>query len=99
MLPIDKQETRFSLLQAGVYIPSILENISIASRIGEYFVVVVYYAFAMVTPILRMCSCLVLWCVPLTVQQKAAVRTITSVLGTWSALDVFIVSVIACIAE
>lgn len=99
LLPVDKHVTEFSLVSAGAYIPSILDTIGVAGRIGEYFVVVVYYAFAFVTPILKMLACLVLWSVPLTTHQKEVMRNITSVLGTWSALDVFLVSVIASTLE
>lgn len=99
MLPPQKRVVEFSLMEAGAYIPSILDDISVGGRIGEYFVVIVYYAFAMVVPILRMISILVLWTVPLTAGQKQTMYTTTSVLGTWSALDVFIVSVIASVME
>mmetsp|Transcript_12556 Transcript_12556/g.31778 ORF Transcript_12556/g.31778 Transcript_12556/m.31778 type:complete len:691 (-) Transcript_12556:145-2217(-) len=99
LLPLDKQVTEFSLIEAGAFIPSILDNLSLATRIGEYFVVVVYYAFALVTPIMRMVACLVLWAAPLTTHQKEIMKSITSMLGTWSALDVFLVSVIASILE
>ena len=99
LLPVDKHVTEFSLVQAGTYIPSILDTISVAGRIGEYFVVVVYYAFAFVTPILKMVACLALWTVPLTTHQKETMKGITSVLGTWSALDVFFISIIACTLE
>ncbi len=68
-------------------------------RLKRYFVVVVYYAFALVTPILRMVACLLLWSAPLTTHQKEIMKSITSMLGTWSALDVFLVSVIASILE
>jgi hypothetical protein len=99
LLPVDKHITEFSLVEAGTYIPSILDTISVAGRIGEYFVVVVYYAFAFVTPILKVVACLALWTVPLTTHQKETVKGITSVLGTWSALDVFFISIIACTLE
>lgn len=99
MLPPDQQETMFSLVEAGAYIPSILEGLPLSTRIGEYFVVVVYYAFAFVTPIMKVVSCLVLWSVPLTTHQKQVAKTVTSLFGTWSALDVFFVSVIAAIIE
>jgi len=99
LLPTEDQVKEFSLIQAGVYIPSILEGLSLSTRIGEWFVVVVYYAFALVTPILKVLSCLVLWSVPLTTHQKEAAKSVTSMLGTWSALDVFFVSVIAAIIE
>ncbi len=99
LLPLSSQVTEFSLISAGTYIPSILDNISLATKVGEYFVVVVYYSFAFVTPILKVLSCLVLWTCPLTTHQKEIMKTITSLLGTWSALDVFLVSVLASVME
>ena len=81
LLPADKHVTKFSLIGAGAYIPSILD-ISLAGRVGEYFVVIVYYAFAFVTPILKMVACLVLWSVPLTTHQKDMMKSVTSGLAT-----------------
>ena len=99
LLPQDAQKTEFTVVKAGVYIPSILPGLPTSTRVGEYFVVVVYYAFAVVTPILKVVSCLMLWSMPLTTRQKEVAKSVTSMLGTWSALDVFFVSVIAAIIE
>ncbi|QDZ19078.1 hypothetical protein HOP50_02g15870 [Chloropicon primus] len=99
LLPPQDQVSENSLVTAGTYIPSILDGLPLHNKVGEWFVVVVYYAFSFVTPILKVVSCLLLWTMPFTTHQKEVAKGITGILGTWSALDVFFVSVIAAMLE
>ena len=66
---------------------------------GDWYMTVVYYLFAIVTPILRLIALGLLWVVPLNTKWKQRARETASLMGTWQTLDVYFVAMVASTIE
>jgi len=67
--------------------------------IGDWYLTIIYYIFAIVTPLIRLIALFVLWVVPLNTPRKQLCREVVSLMGTWQTLDVYFVAVIASTME
>ena len=63
---------------------------------GDWFLTISYYAFGIVLPLVRVLVITVLWAAPLSARGKQVAHEVCSLCGSWSALDVFVVTVILC---
>jgi len=69
------------------------------SDFGIKFIQVAFLLFAMVMPIAQLAVLCVLWCCPVSIQTQRKLFITSEVFGAWSALDVFIVSIITALLE
>eukprot|EP00656_Telonema_subtile_P002700 TRINITY_DN1122_c0_g1_i1.p1 TRINITY_DN1122_c0_g1~~TRINITY_DN1122_c0_g1_i1.p1 ORF type:complete len:2329 (-),score=412.59 TRINITY_DN1122_c0_g1_i1:67-7053(-) len=60
---------------------------------------VTFILFGMIIPLIHMVSLLFLWIVPLSLRRQHYLFVITEVLNAWSALEVFVVSIICALLE
>lgn len=89
-------ERSYSVISLGVEMPhSNPEPNSFGIR-GIQFV---YFAFVLVIPFAHLIILLVLWLISLKPQIQRRIFVVTEVLNAWSALEVFVVSIIAAILE
>ena len=63
------------------------------------FIQVVYFIIALIMPVLEMVCLLLLWIVPLTRKAQVILYKACEVMYAWSCLDVFVVSIIACMLQ
>jgi uncharacterized paraquat-inducible protein A len=73
---------------------SIAEN-----GLGTRFIQVSFFIFAVAMPIAYLVCLLVLWMIPMTYTAQSRLLTLTTTIHAWSALEVFVVSIIAALLE
>src|SRR5690349_2256042 len=61
---------------------------------GEWFLVTILFFFGLVFPIGKLVMLAVIWVVPMTETNREKVLHWLSLLGKWSMLDVFVVSIL-----
>ena len=66
---------------------------------GIIFIQIVYLLFSFVVPSLHMILLFIVWCAPLTLRTQYALFVWCETLNAWSAIEVFVLSVIASILE
>lgn len=94
---LDNPDTlSFSVVSLGRAFPhSSIEPDSLGTR----FIQVSFFIFAVAMPIAYVFCLLVLWMVPLTYKFQSRLLTITATIHAWSALEVFVISIIAALLE
>jgi len=86
----------FSVISLGQAFP----NSSIApDSFGTRFIQVSFFIFAVAMPIAYVICLLVLWMIPLTYKFQSRLLTLTATIHAWSALEVFVISIIAALLE
>ena len=85
----------YSLAEAGTMIRQDLDTAP-KHLWGDWFLTISYYAFGIVLPLVRVLVITVLWAAPLSARGKQVAHEVCSLCGSWSALDVFVVTVILC---
>lgn len=73
---------------------SILSGITALWKERYYFLAFIIFFFSIIFPLLKLVSLSVIWFVRLTDKQRKTLLHYLSVLGKWSMLDVFVVSII-----
>jgi len=84
----------FSLVSVGNAVSGGGQN-----NFGIIFIQVCFITFAIGMPIAQLVVLFALWCCPLPLEQQRALHVTSEVFGAWSALDVFIVSIITALLE
>eukprot|EP01116_Phalansterium_solitarium_P006535 TRINITY_DN1886_c0_g1_i2.p2 TRINITY_DN1886_c0_g1~~TRINITY_DN1886_c0_g1_i2.p2 ORF type:complete len:383 (-),score=130.37 TRINITY_DN1886_c0_g1_i2:315-1463(-) len=86
----------YSLVSLGLEMPgAAMDPNSIFIRVLQ----VTFFIFSIGMPLLHLLSMLLLWVVPMTSRGQRRLFVICEVLNAWSALDVFIIAVIAALLE
>jgi len=86
----------YSLMTLGVALPDSASN---PDGFGVRWIQASYFAFALAMPFAFMLVNLILWLVPMTIKLQRQIFVLSEVLYAWSAIDVFIISVIAALLE
>lgn len=90
-------ETSQSLLSLGARIPGVSDPAH--GSFGPLVIQAVFYMFAFVVPIVQLVVLLVLWYTPLRLRRQFQLYTTAEILHAWSALEVFVVSILAALLE
>ena len=72
---------------------------SSAEAFGILTIQVTFILFGMMVPLAHLVSLVVLWVMPLTLKNQNHLFVVTEVLNAWSALEVFVVSIICALLE
>jgi len=100
ILPPEKLTTQFSLISLGKLIPHAARNGGyLSGGLWAKWLTLMFFAFAMVIPLIRLLLLALLWSVPMTLRHTRRLFHLIEVIAAWSAMDVFIVSVIASVLE
>jgi len=86
----------FSIVSLGAALPSSTAN---PNAFGIRWIQAVFIAFTVVFPLAHLASLLFLWLTPLKRETQRKFFVLTEVLNAWSALEVFIIAIIAAILE
>jgi len=92
----DDATRTYSLLSVTKAIPQASSN---PSGVGVIWIQAVFYTVSFAVPLCHLVVMMFLWWVPMTAKVQYSVFYFTEVLNAWSALDVFVVSIIAAILE
>eukprot|EP00468_Gymnochlora_sp_CCMP2014_P004522 CAMPEP_0167759172 /NCGR_PEP_ID=MMETSP0110_2-20121227/10872_1 /TAXON_ID=629695 /ORGANISM="Gymnochlora sp., Strain CCMP2014" /LENGTH=1283 /DNA_ID=CAMNT_0007645521 /DNA_START=139 /DNA_END=3990 /DNA_ORIENTATION=- len=92
----DQVTRSYSLLSVTEAIP---KSSSDPHSVGIIWIQAVFYLVSFAVPLTHLVVLFVLWWVPMTAKIQYSVFYATEILNAWSALDVFIVSIIAAILE
>jgi len=86
----------FSLITVGTMFP---KSLGPAVTPYIYFIVVVYYLFAIVCAFAHLIALSILWFAPLTLTFQRRLFVLTEILNAWSAPDVFVICIIASLLQ
>ena len=86
----------FSLVSIGESIPQSIQN---TSSFGIHMIKTTYFFFALAMPLVCLCSMLVLFVVPMRMRRQQQVFVLAEVTNAWSAIEVFVISILASLAE
>lgn len=92
----DQTDTTYSLISAGMKIPGASQS---PNSMGIRFIQATFFTFAFAVPLAHMAVLLFLWVLPLRVQAQRRLYTVAEVLNAWSALEVFVVALMAALLE
>ena len=100
ILPPEKLVNDYSLVRVGEDLPHAARHGGyLAGTPWNYFLTLEFFALAMVIPLLRVVFLMVLWSVPMTLKTSRRLLSFVEVIAAWSALDVFLVSIMAAVLE
>mmetsp|Transcript_8136 Transcript_8136/g.16187 ORF Transcript_8136/g.16187 Transcript_8136/m.16187 type:complete len:1023 (-) Transcript_8136:131-3199(-) len=100
ILAPEKRNTTYSLVTNGLLLPEACSQGGFLSGGNwAWFMTIMYFAFAMVIPLMMLVTLAILWGVPMTLQSTKRLFHFCQILQAWSALDVFIVSIVAAVLE
>jgi len=88
--------TTYSIVSLGLAVPSAALD---ANSFGIRFLQVTFFLFAVAMPFLHLGTLLVLWMCPLTAKAQRGIFIAAEVMNAWSALDVFVIAIIAALLE
>ena len=86
----------YSLLEMGAHVLSSAAN---PSSFTAILIVVIFFATAVVFPLLHLLVLIVLWLAPLSLAAQRRVYVLVEVLNAWSALDVYVIACIAALLQ
>lgn len=100
ILTPEKQVTDYSMVSIGAKIPhAAREGGYLAGEGWNWFLCAQFFALAFIIPLLRLALLMVLWSVPMTLKTTKRLYSLATILSAWSALDVFLVSIVAAVLE
>jgi len=86
----------YSLVSIGEHIPrSVLDS----SSFGIYWIQTCYFFFALIMPMVCLLSMFVLFFIPMKLRRQQKVFMIAEVANAWSAIEVFVIAIIASLIE
>jgi hypothetical protein len=92
----DKAETSYSLLSLGEQIPLSVED---PDDFGIRWIEITYYVFALGMPFGCLGVMAAMFVVPLTTRSASRLYVLAEVANAWSAMEVFVISVVAALLE
>ncbi|KAH9260189.1 hypothetical protein BASA81_001358 [Batrachochytrium salamandrivorans] len=100
ILTPEKQVTDYSMVSIGAKIPHAAREGGYLSGEGwNWFLCIQFFCLAFIIPLLRLVLLMVLWSVPMTLKTTKRLYSLATILSAWSALDVFLVSIVAAVME
>jgi hypothetical protein len=88
--------TSYSLISLGKNMPY---SSSDPDAFGVRFLQCTFFAFALGMPLAHMLSATLLWLYPLTLRAQNRLFVIVEAFNAWAALDVFVLTILACLLE
>jgi len=88
--------TNYSLLSIGSSIPSASQD---PDAFSIRWIQAAFYTFAFAAPVALLAVLFVLWLVPMTSRVQSSIFHLAEVFNAWSAMEVFILSIIASLLE
>jgi hypothetical protein len=95
-LVLPDPETSYSLLSLGEQIPQSVED---PDDFGIRWIEITYYIFALGMPFLCLGVMLCLYTIPFSTQSASRMFVLAEVANAWSAMEVFVISVVAALLE
>jgi len=92
----DDRVRSYSLGSLGAHIPQSVQD---SSSFGIYWIQTCYFFFALIMPMICLLSMFVLFLVPMTLKQQQKVFVLAEVANAWSAIEVFVIAIIASLIE
>jgi len=92
----DDKVRSFSLVSIGKHIPHSVQD---SSSFGIHWIQTCYFFFAVVMPIVCLLSMLVLFLIPMRLKQQQKVFVIAEIANAWSAIEVFVIAIVASLIE
>jgi len=89
-------KTSYSMITLGNFIPDASQD---PNSVGVRWIQLTFFTFVLGVPLAHITVLLFLWLVPLTTKTKKRVFVLTEVLNAWSALEVFVISIMAALLE
>ena len=94
----EKTKTSYSVLSLGLALPGAAPPGG-NNLIGVQMIEATFFTFTVAVPLVHLLVLLMLWVVPLSFAWQRKVFVLTEVLNAWSALEVFVISIIAAVLE
>ena len=91
-----ERRTEYSLVDMGAHVLSSSAN---PSSFTAILIVVIFFATAVVFPLVHLVVLIFLWLAPLTLKAQRRIFVLMEVLNAWSALDVYVVSCLAALLQ
>ena len=95
----NKTSQPYSLISVGNVSSLLVPEANPSAVFGYYFLQTSYYAFALAVPVLYLVVLLLMWVVPMTLTAQHKVFVFSEMLAAWSAVDVFILSIVVALLE
>ncbi len=92
----DDRKTSYSLLTLGTSIPISVEN---PQGMGIVVIQYAYFFFALFMPFVCLFTVTILYYIPLSIRQQQVVFMLAEIANAWSAIEVFLLSVLASMLE
>ena len=92
LAPQNASATNYSLLSVGEAVGT--STLTGQATAGNTYLQVVFFAFACFIPAMHLVLLLVLWVIPLNLKEHRHFFVASEVLGAWSSMDVFTVSIV-----
>lgn len=92
----DHHRSSYSLISLGTAIPESVEDIF---GIGIHILQATFFFYAVVTPFATLFLLFVILVHPLTLQRQSQLLTLAEIANAWSAIEVFVLSIIAALFE
>jgi hypothetical protein len=100
ILSPEKQVTEYSLVSIGQAIPHAARHGGYLAGSGwNWFLTAQFFFLAMIVPLIRVVLLMVIWSVPMTLATTRRLHHLAKVVAAWSAMDVFLISIIAAVLE
>ena len=100
ILSPEKRTTEYSMVSIGEAIPESAKNGGYLSGKGwNWFLAVQFFLLSMIIPLVRVILLMIIWTVPLTLAVAKRLHHLAEVIAAWSAMDVFLISIIAAVME
>lgn len=88
--------TAYSLISLGLKLPDASPD---PFSFGIRFIQVTFFIYGIAIPLFHLLSLLLLWLLPMSRKSQRNIYVLTEILNAWSAIDVFVISVIAALLE
>ena len=96
LTPDVNPETTYSLISLGLALPyATLDPNDIMLRWCQ----ATYFVFSLICPLLYLLGLWMLWCKPMTAISQRTWFVMTEVFSEWAAMEVFVISIVACSAQ
>lgn len=92
----DQYRSSYSLLSLGAAIPESVED---NFGVGIHVLQVAFYFYAVVTPFAALLLLFVILVCPLTLRRQSQLLTVAEIANAWSAIEVFVLSIVAALFE
>ncbi|KAL7484832.1 hypothetical protein ACHAW6_010713 [Cyclotella cf. meneghiniana] len=86
----------FSLVTIGSHIPQSVQD---PSSFGIHWIQTCYFFFALAMPLVCLLSLFMLFVYPMTIKQQQKVFVLAEITNAWSAIEVFMIAIIASLIE